>query len=91
MSGFTPWGDSHPCWWCRWWAGIDGSGRHGLCDRPRASRVTALPEQGCAFYEREPGADDVPEWAPITERWEPTLIWAPQVMPLAEGPPKWAP
>lgn len=63
---FTPWlADSRPCWHCAHWGGVTG-GAHGLCDRPSASRVTAMPERGCAFFSREPGADDVPEWSPIT-------------------------
>ena len=60
---FDPWGELHPCWWCRWWAGVDSSGAHGLCDTPHTCRVTALPSRGCAFYEREPGADDEPGWS----------------------------
>jgi hypothetical protein len=24
-----------------------------------------MPERGCAFFEREPGADDEPTWRPI--------------------------
>jgi hypothetical protein len=63
---FAPGNDlDHPCWHCRWWGGVDSSGCHGLCDRPRISRVTAQPETGCAYYEREPGADDEPTWWPI--------------------------
>lgn len=82
--------DDHPCWWCRWWAGVDTSDRHGLCDRPKLSRVQALPERGCAFYEREPGADDEPEWAPVVVTRVPA-VWTPAMGPLSEGPSKWAP
>ncbi|HEV3018859.1 MAG TPA: hypothetical protein VGY49_07550 [Burkholderiaceae bacterium] len=31
---------------------------HVLCERDRARYVVGVPAQGCAFWEREPGADD---------------------------------
>jgi hypothetical protein len=39
--------------------GVDRSGCIALCDRLGTSRVTAQPETGCGFFEREPGADGV--------------------------------
>jgi len=78
------------CWHCLWWDGATPSGNHGLCSRPRASRVTALPERGCAFYSREPGADDVPEWVPVTITEMPT-VWAPSSGPSLGGTVEWAP
>lgn len=80
----------HPCWWCRWWAGVDGSGRHGLCSRPKSSRVQALPERGCAHYELEPGADCDLDWSPVVVTPSPA-VWAPQSAPPEVGPLKWAP
>jgi hypothetical protein len=56
---------NHACWHCHWWGGVDTSGSHALCDRPKSSRVVADAETGCAFYVREPGSDDEPIWCPI--------------------------
>jgi hypothetical protein len=53
-----------PCWWCRHWGGTY-AGLHGLCIRPGNPKVQATPATGCAFYEREPGADDEPTWSPL--------------------------
>jgi hypothetical protein len=39
-------------------------GTAALCARPDLSRVQANPTNGCAFWEREPGADDEPDWVP---------------------------
>jgi hypothetical protein len=47
----------HLCWHCRHWGGIYAR-VHGLCNRPGNPRVQAMPAMGCAFFEREPGADD---------------------------------
>jgi hypothetical protein len=51
-----------PCWHCRWYYGID----HivALCAAPGCSRVKSSPERGCSKWQREPGADDVPELGP---------------------------
>jgi hypothetical protein len=32
--------------------------QHVLCERECARKVVGVPSQGCAFWEREPGADD---------------------------------
>jgi hypothetical protein len=39
-------------------------GTAALCTRPDLSRVQASPTNGCAFWEREPGSDDEPDWVP---------------------------
>jgi hypothetical protein len=39
-------------------------GTAALCARPELSRVQASPANGCAFWEREPGVDDEPDWVP---------------------------
>jgi hypothetical protein len=49
-----------PCWECCHYDGMAAQGTAALCARPAASRVTATPERGCAFWKREVGADDVP-------------------------------
>ena len=87
---FNPWGEPRPCWWCQWYGGISPEGRHGLCDRPRACRVTALPERGCAFYEREPGADDEPAWVPV-EVIDGPAVWITNAARSLAGPWEWAP
>lgn len=46
-----------PCWYCRWWGGM-ANHVNGLCDAPGRPGVTAQPEHGCVFHEREPGVDD---------------------------------
>jgi hypothetical protein len=33
-------------------------GGHLLCERDHARQVIGSPQMGCAFWEREPGADD---------------------------------
>jgi hypothetical protein len=33
-------------------------GGHLVCERDRARYVVGVPAMGCAFWEREPGADD---------------------------------
>jgi hypothetical protein len=34
-------------------------GGHLLCERDRGRYVVGVPSMGCAFWQREPGADDV--------------------------------
>jgi hypothetical protein len=52
-----------PCWHCRWYDGIDQI--VALCAAPGARRTMSSPDHGCSRFEREPGADDVPEWTPM--------------------------
>jgi hypothetical protein len=80
----------HPCWWCKSWGGVSREGFNGLCNDPRASRVTAQPEQGCAYYSREPGSDDEPEWSPLPVSHH-RLVWAQQGGPPLRGTVEWAP
>lgn len=47
-----------PCWHCQHYGGIDANGITGYCRRPGLSPVVAQPEHGCAYWTREPGADD---------------------------------
>jgi hypothetical protein len=62
---------SHPCWYCRWWAGTSGSS-HSLCDRPGGNCKQAAPRMGCAFFEREAGCDD--------DAWEPAWPLPPNLV-----------
>jgi hypothetical protein len=46
------------CWTCTSFQG-QFFGGHVLCERePRWPRVVGVPRDGCAFWIREPGADD---------------------------------
>lgn len=59
--GFNPYtGEAHPCWHCTWYDGMAGQGTCAQCAKPRAARLCATPEYGCAFWERDPGSDDEP-------------------------------
>ena len=58
LAGYVDVFVDHPggCYTCRWFGE-----RVGFDVRradPRAPHVRSLPEQGCAFWEREPGSDD---------------------------------
>jgi hypothetical protein len=55
-----------PCWYCTWWGGVAPGGVNGLCARPKHMPVTGRPEQGCAYWEREPGVDDI-AWQPMLD------------------------
>lgn len=47
-----------PCWHCTHWGGWAWEGPAGRCTRPNSAAVQAIPERGCAYWTREPGADD---------------------------------
>jgi hypothetical protein len=55
---------TRPCWYCRYWGGVY-SGSAAVCARD-GGHLRAMPEQGCAFYERLPGVDD--------DGWRPMLV-----------------
>ena len=63
MPHFDPWGVFHPCCWCIHYGGVDSNGRHGLCDRPRACRVTALPERAARSTSASQGPTTNPDWS----------------------------
>ncbi|MEY4713357.1 MAG: Burkholderia phage [Pseudomonadota bacterium] len=46
-----------PCWHCQYWGGWVAE-IHSRCTRPNGVAVKAVPADGCAFWTREPGADD---------------------------------
>ena len=50
-----------PCWHCTHFLGLIYAGSAAAC---AGGGVRAMPAQGCAFWEREPGADDEPDRQP---------------------------
>ena len=62
-SHFSPWREPRPCWFCSSFAGLAYGGSAAMCRRGALS-VQANPGYGCAFFEREPGVDDEPDWRP---------------------------
>jgi hypothetical protein len=51
--------EPHPCRTCRHYGGpLPDNDVNGFCQHPRLSPVVGQPENGCAFWEREPGTDD---------------------------------
>jgi hypothetical protein len=63
---FTPWtADLRPCWHCSRFGGLLYDGAAASCSLVNGPKVRAVPERGCSAFEREVGADDVPEWVPV--------------------------
>lgn len=54
-----------PCWHCRGFAGMVAQGTAARCVLDGSVTVRSAPVDGCAFWEREPGADDEPDWTPV--------------------------
>lgn len=51
---------TRPCWTCEHWSGyIAGSPRSAVCFHPNAMHVCAIAVQGCAFWVRAVGLDDL--------------------------------
>lgn len=48
----------HPCWTCHWFGYLRAENRHGFCVNPQLHAMAVTPSTGCAFWRREPGADD---------------------------------
>jgi hypothetical protein len=46
------------CWHCRHFLALVYQGTAARCALP--PRIRAMPDRGCAFWEREVGADDEP-------------------------------
>lgn len=46
-----------PCRHCTHWLRLDAS-RAAVCGLDEQVQIIAQPERGCAFWKREPGADD---------------------------------
>lgn len=64
VAYFSPWTDPRPCWFCHHYDGMVNAGSAARCVRGMALRICAQPDYGCAFWEREPGADDELDWSP---------------------------
>ena len=48
------------CWHCQHFGAMIYAGTAAWCARPGAAPVIATPARGCAYWGREPGADDEP-------------------------------
>lgn len=81
----TPTGTSGPCWHCVSFVRMVYAGSAARCAIAGGHRVQAQPASGCAFWLREPGADD--------EVGPPALPDAQAVLKPVEAPAKvaWAP
>ena len=77
-----------PCWHCRFFGALLYGGTAARCTLPCACKVMALPATGCAFWEREPGADDEP--GPPTSSGEVGQLKS-RRDPPARPPVAWAP
>lgn len=60
---FSPWREPRPCWFCSHFRRLVYGGSAAVCQRGTIS-IHANPAYGCAFFEREPGVDDEPDWRP---------------------------
>ena len=47
-----------PCWHCHWFGYLLAENPHGACVKPTNSPLATAPREGCAFWTREPGADE---------------------------------
>jgi len=56
--GQTATGGRAGCWTCAYFHGeVVAHGAHVVCRRGGQRQVQASPRSGCAFHQREPGAD----------------------------------
>ena len=56
-----------PCWHCISFVALTAQGSAAVCGRTRSgssTSVVASPRRGCAFFTREVGVDDEPDWVP---------------------------
>lgn len=58
-------GHGRPCWHCHWFGYLMAENRHGQCQKPTNVPMITMPEEGCAFWQREPGVDDGGKPAPL--------------------------
>jgi hypothetical protein len=69
LNTFNPYlTDPKPCWHCTAFLALTSKGSAALCGRDRAPGTVAMvaaPRRGCAFFEREVGVDDEPDWMPV--------------------------
>ncbi len=68
MQSFNPYTvDPRPCWHCTRFLGLTAQGSAAVCGRGHPVSpvaIVATPRRGCAFFDREVGADDEPHWVP---------------------------
>lgn len=68
MQSFNPYSlDPKPCWHCTRFLALAAQGSAAVCGRGLPSSpvaIVATPRRGCAFFDREVGADDEPDWVP---------------------------
>jgi len=62
LCSFTPYQPTTParargCFACALFLGRYFCG-HVVCEREKAIKLIGVPSMGCAFWQREPGADD---------------------------------
>ena len=66
---FSPHSSEHrPCWHCTSFMAMIYEGSAASCGLANAARVRSMPERGCSAWQREVGADDVPERVPACQR-----------------------
>lgn len=61
---FRPMGNPRPCWHCTAFGGLVYQGTAARCLHGDALSIQAMPANGCAFWQREVGADDEPDQRP---------------------------
>ncbi len=69
MTGFNPYPvESTPCRHCAHFGGMTAGDSAAIC-LFRGLMIRSMPERGCAYWEREPGADDdVGQAIPLADR-----------------------
>lgn len=59
--------DPRPCWHCTQFLGLIYQGTAAACQQGGGFHFRAMPENGCAFWQREVGADDEPDQRPAVD------------------------
>lgn len=78
MSHFSPYvAEPRPCWHCQHFEALVYRGTAALCSQGASRMVRATPAQGCAFWTREPGADDEAGPPILVSQAAPLAPWAP--------------
>ena len=91
---FTPWQSEHrPCGHCSSYAGLLYGGSAASCKLANGPRLRLMPVSGCASFEREVGADDVPDKVPAAREAAMPHAgpWKAKEAPAAAAPLRWAP
>jgi hypothetical protein len=68
MKSFNPYSpDPKPCWHCTNFLALTAQGSAAVCGRSAVGdtvTIVSTPKRGCAFFCREVGVDDEPDWVP---------------------------